>query len=47
VDVDAGYLRGISEITAASVKRLLVKKSSLTTFNEERIHDPPQIELLR
>ena len=43
--VDAAYLRGLPEITAASFTSILVNSKSLNAFSLDRIHDPRSADL--
>lgn len=43
--VDARYLRGIPEITAASFTELSINQRGLEPFSQDRIHDPRSAEL--
>jgi len=43
--VDAHYLHGLPEITAASFKEIFINQDALEPFSQDRIHDPRSAEL--
>ena len=43
--VDAQYLRGLPEITAASFTAIAIDRGRLNAFSQRRIHDPRSSEL--